>query len=210
MSIRAVLFDMDGVLIDAKEWHFEALNEALSIFGFEISLNEHNSTFDGLSTRRKLEILSEEKGLPRNLHKVIESIKQNRTLRIAAQKCYPNVMHLILLERLKAMGLKVGMVTNSVYLTANFMTTYAGLAPYFDVVITNEDVSKQKPDPEGYLKAMKILSIAPHETLIIEDGDYGIKAALGSGAKVKRVTGVNDVNLEYLLPVIRGLDADFV
>ena len=63
MQIKAVLFDMDGVLIDAKEWHYEALNRALALFGMPISRFEHLTTFDGLPTRKKLEMLSLELSL---------------------------------------------------------------------------------------------------------------------------------------------------
>ena len=66
--IKAVVFDMDGVLIDAREWHYVALNRALALFGMEISRADHLTTFDGLPTRRKLEILSTTENLPRELH----------------------------------------------------------------------------------------------------------------------------------------------
>ena len=66
--IKAVIFDMDGVLIDAREWHYEALNRALRLFGMEISRTDHLTTFDGLPTRRKLEMLSSTNGLPVELH----------------------------------------------------------------------------------------------------------------------------------------------
>jgi beta-phosphoglucomutase-like phosphatase (HAD superfamily) len=69
--IKAVIFDMDGVLIDAKEWHYEALNRALTVYGFGISRHDHLATYDGLPTNTKLEILSREQGLPRSLHGVI-------------------------------------------------------------------------------------------------------------------------------------------
>ena len=56
-KIKAVIFDMDGVLIDAKDWHYEALNMALRTFGLEISRHDHLTTYDGLSTKHKLEML---------------------------------------------------------------------------------------------------------------------------------------------------------
>ena len=93
--IKTVLFDMDGVLIDATEWHYEALNESLEIFGFTISRDEHQKRFNGMTTRSKLEILTVEKNLPRGLHKIISDIKQDRTLRIAARMCFPNAAHLL-------------------------------------------------------------------------------------------------------------------
>jgi beta-phosphoglucomutase-like phosphatase (HAD superfamily) len=56
--IKATIFDMDGVLIEAKDWHYEALNRALNLFGFEISRYQHLTTYNGLPTRKKLEMLS--------------------------------------------------------------------------------------------------------------------------------------------------------
>lgn len=97
---KAVIFDMDGVLIDARDWHFNALNQALEPFGLEISRFEHENRFDGLSTKTKLNMLSEEKGLPREMHEAIFNIKQDRTFRIASEKCYPRIEHQILLARL--------------------------------------------------------------------------------------------------------------
>ena len=67
---------MDGVLIDAKEWHYEALNKALALFGYQISRYEHLVTYDGLPTRKKLEMLSMEQGLPVQLHSFINEMKQ--------------------------------------------------------------------------------------------------------------------------------------
>ena len=146
--LQTVLFDMDGVLIDATEWHYEALNESLEIFGFSIPRDEHLNRFNGMTTRSKLEILSQENNLPRGLHNIISEIKQDRTLRIAARKCFPNASHLILLSSLKEKNIKVGVVTNSIRLTSEFMLEYAGLTKFLDVLITNEDVPNPKPAPD--------------------------------------------------------------
>ena len=80
MTIKAILFDMDGVLIDAKEWHYEALNKALSHFGFLINRDAHLTTYDGLPTKNKLEKLSEAQGLPKGLHEHINKLKQKYTI----------------------------------------------------------------------------------------------------------------------------------
>src|SRR5258708_13234207 len=76
MKISAVLFDLDGVLVDATEWHYEALNRSLGLFGYSISRYEHLSAYNGLPTRKKLEMLSVEKGLPSSLHDLITRVKQ--------------------------------------------------------------------------------------------------------------------------------------
>lgn len=87
--IKAIIFDMDGVLIDAKDWHYEALNRALRLFGCEISRYDHLATFDGLPTKEKLNLLSKERHLPEKLHSFINEMKQRytwRSLRLNANR----------------------------------------------------------------------------------------------------------------------------
>ncbi len=201
-NIKAVLFDMDGVLIDAREWHYEALNEVLRIFGYEITRAMHEDRFDGLSTSKKLEMLTKEVGLPQHIHGMINRIKQDRTLRIAASKCFPNVAHQVLISKLKKQGFKVGVVTNSIRQTTEFMLTYAGLFELLDVVITNQDVDKPKPNPDGYQLAMQKLDVLPSETLIVEDSPYGVAAGKASGAKVVQVNSVSDVSIDLFYDLI--------
>ena len=77
MKIQAIIFDMDGVLIDARDWHYEALNRALKIFGFEISRQDHLEHFDGLPTKAKLNLLSQDRGLPLRLHSFINEDRKS-------------------------------------------------------------------------------------------------------------------------------------
>ena len=201
-EIKAVLFDMDGVLINAQEWHYEALNEVLQIFGFEITHEMHEDRYDGLSTAKKLQMLTNEVGLPKHIHGMINRVKQERTLRIAAQKCFPNVGHLVLVSKLKQKNIKVGVVTNSIRQTTEFMLTYAGLRDFLDVLVTNQDVREPKPNPECYLLAMEKLGVLPVETVIVEDSPYGIQAAKASGATVITVASVDEVTLDSLHEVV--------
>jgi HAD superfamily hydrolase (TIGR01509 family) len=193
---------MDGVLIDAREWHYEALNEVLRIFGYEITRAMHEDRFDGLSTSKKLEMLTKEVGLPQHIHGMINRIKQDRTLRIAASKCFPNIAHQVLISKLKKQGFKVGVVTNSIRQTTEFMLTYAGIFELLDVVITNQDVDKPKPNPDGYKLAMQKLDVLPSETLIVEDSPYGVAAGQASGAKVVQVNSVSDVSIDLFYGLI--------
>lgn len=103
-KIKAVIFDMDGVLIDAKEWHYEALNKALRLFGFEISRYDHLVTFDGLPTAKKLEMMTVERGLPKSLHQLINDMKQIYTMEYVYMKCKPLFVHQYALSRLKSEG----------------------------------------------------------------------------------------------------------
>jgi beta-phosphoglucomutase-like phosphatase (HAD superfamily) len=204
-KFEAVLFDMDGVLIDAREWHYLALNEALAPFGYQISEEDHQSRFDGLSTRRKLQILSEEEGLPTHLHALISNVKQDRTLRFSSFFNYPSVGLQILLSRLSQKKITTGVVTNSIRETTEVMLSSAGIINHFETIVTNEDVKFPKPDPSGYSLACKNLGIEPDRVLVIEDGDYGAKAASDAGCKVIRVSGPNDVNIGLLLPLLPEL-----
>jgi beta-phosphoglucomutase len=204
-DIKAVLFDMDGVLIDAQEWHYEALNEVLLIFGYKITREMHEERYDGLTTLKKLQMLTKEVGLPEHIHEMINRVKQDRTLRIAAQKCFPNVSHQVLVSKLKNKNIKVGVVTNSIRQTTEFMLTYAGLLDSMDVLVTNQDVREPKPNPECYFTAMEILGVPPEETVIIEDSPYGIIAAKASGALVVTVKSVDEVTLDLLHGIVPGI-----
>jgi beta-phosphoglucomutase-like phosphatase (HAD superfamily) len=199
---KAIIFDMDGVLIDARDWHYEALNLALEVFGLEISYAEHLEQFNGLSTRQKLKIISEIHMLPVELHQVISNTKQDRTLRIAAEKCFPMAQHLILFDLLRNKGYKIGVYTNSIRQTAEAMLEYAGLLSKIDVLITNQDVEAPKPNPEGYLLACNRLQVLPQDTYVVEDGEYGILAAESAGCTVIRVGSPSDVSISLIATFI--------
>lgn len=201
---RAVIFDMDGVLIDARDWHYRALNEALGIFGVEISRDEHLARFNGLPTKVKLQTLSSEGRLPSHLHGVVEAIKQERTLREAAKLCFPRVEHLLLVSWLRAQGCKVGVATNSIRKTSEMMLQFAGILESLDLLLTNEDVERAKPHPDIYLQACEALGTPPAETLVVEDHPYGVRAAESAGCAVIQVEGVEDVNVALIEPCFRG------
>ena len=82
--IKLIIFDLDGVLINSKDLHYESLNMALSTVGeqYVIGREEHLSTYDGLNTTKKLKMLSDKKGLPVEKHHDIWKKKQEMTLKI--------------------------------------------------------------------------------------------------------------------------------
>lgn len=198
MTIDTVIFDMDGVLIDARDWHFAALNEALKLFGYEIPLDEHLERLDGLPTKAKLEILTNEQQLPIGLHSLINKVKQERTLRIAAANCYPSAQHLIMLSSLKRAGIKIGVATNSIRETTISMLNSAGILSFFEAVVTNEDVNRPKPAPDVYLEAMNRLNSIPEKTLVVEDNPHGIQAATTAGCRVCKVDSPQDLHLDAI------------
>lgn len=193
--IKAVIFDMDGVLIDARDWHYEALNRTLRLFGMEISRADHLTTFDGLPTRRKLEMLTVTENLPPGLHRFLNDLKQTYTLELVASLCRPTFAHEFALARLKARGMKLAVASNSVRNTVVTMMERANLTRHLDTMLSNEDVARAKPEPDIYHKAMRNLGVAPEEALIVEDNEHGIRAARASGAHVLVVRSPADVTL---------------
>lgn len=193
-KITTILFDMDGVLIDARDWHYESLNRALGLFGMEISRYDHLVTYDGLPTARKLEMLSLERGLPRGLHKFINDMKQQYTVEMIHALCKPVFAHEYALSKLKAEGYRMAVCSNSIRPTIELMMEKSGLTKYLEAVVSAQDVTKSKPDPEIYLKGMELLVSRPDECLILEDNENGIKAALASGGHLLRISSVADVN----------------
>lgn len=207
MTIKAVLFDMDGVLIDAKEWHYEALNRALELFGMPISRFDHLTTFDGLPTRKKLEMLSLDRGLPNQLHEFLNEMKQRYTMEIVHTQCKPRFVHEYALSGLKSRGYKLAVCSNSVRATVETMMQKAELEKYLELMVSNEDVYKGKPDPEMYIKAMSYFQFQPDECLIVEDNENGIKAAQASGGHLLVVRDVAETNLENITERIREIES---
>lgn len=199
---KAIIFDMDGTLIDAQTWHYEALNQALDIFGLSISMDDHLARFDGLPTRKKLEILSVERGLPTSLFPIINELKQERTLRLVSKYCFPRVEHLLLFQWLQEQGVNLAVATNSIRMTAQRMLESAGVWPYLDVVITNEDVAHPKPHAQIYQVAAKTLGLDPSDCIAVEDNHFGVESAKSAGCEVLVVGGVEDVRINLLKTVL--------
>ena len=193
-TIRAVLFDLDGVLVDATEWHYEALNRALALFGFSISRYEHLSTYNGLPTHKKLEMLSIEKGLPMALHGLINKVKQVYTREEILTRCQPVFDKEYMLSRLKREGYRLAVCSNSIRDSLELMIRQSGLNDYFEFLISNEDVKHAKPDPEIYQNAIARLGYTPQEIVIVEDAPHGVESARRSGGNVCQVAGFGEVD----------------
>lgn len=207
-KIKAVLFDMDGVLIDAKDWHYEALNKALGLFGIQISRYDHLTTFDGLPTKVKLQMLSKKYYLPEQLHPFINEVKQSYTTELVYQRCHPMFHHQYALSKLKQEGYQIAVCSNSIKSTIELMMDRAGLISYLDLMVSNEDVTKAKPDPEMYQTAIKKFGFKPGECVVVEDNPNGIQAGKASGASVLEVATVFDVNYENIKKKIGECEND--
>ena len=205
-KIKAVIFDMDGVLIDAKEWHYDSFNKALNYFGFNISRTDHIATYDGLPTKKKLEMLTQYDDLPSYLHAFLNELKQKFTMQIINERCSPTFEHKFALSKLKRDGYKLALASNSVKNSIESMMYKAQLDEYLDFKLSNQDVKHGKPDPEIYLLAIKKLGLSPSECLIVEDNPHGIEAAFASGAHVLEVPDTNYVNYKNIKTKIKEIE----
>jgi HAD superfamily hydrolase (TIGR01509 family) len=195
MPNKLVIFDLDGVLIDSRELHYDALNEALRKVGqdFVISREEHLSTYDGLNTTRKLELLSEQKSLDRKYFNQIWQDKQNATFDLI-RKLPANNTAKYIIEELKKKGWKVAVASNSIRETIRIALNTIGILGDVDYIVSNEDVKRTKPFPEMYWKCMTALNTLPKNTIIVEDSHIGRQGAIDSGAILYPVENANDLN----------------
>jgi HAD superfamily hydrolase (TIGR01509 family) len=200
--IKFIIFDLDGVLVEAKNIHFEALNEALGP-KYEISWNEHLSKYDGLKTNQKLEMLTQDKGLPRELYNQIWDEKQRLTL-YKLKNLKPDSQLIDCMNRLVEQGYKLAVCSNSIRKTVLTVLSKLNIIENFDLILSNEDVKNSKPHPEIYWKAISQMGFLPEETLIVEDSPYGLLAASRSKASVMRVGSPKDISYnnvnKYLNP----------
>lgn len=198
--IKLVCFDLDGVLVESKETHFTAFNMALAEVGenYIISMDEHLKKYDGLPTKKKLELLHAEKGLPKDKFDSVWKRKQELTNQVI-KKCV-NINYEIcrLFEKLYNDGIKIYVCSNSIKQTTKMYLINLGLMEWVENYITNEDVKYPKPHAAIYMKAMLEAGVAPKETLIIEDSHVGVTSANLSGANVCVVKNTKDVNIENI------------
>ena len=203
--IKLVLFDLDGVLINAKQIHFECLNMALAEYdeAFVISEEDHLKIYDGHKTQQKLEMLTNNKGLPASAHQKIFKAKQEYTSkRIGQLGALQHVYDLV--SHLRSLGYKTGVCTNSVRTSMHAALSAAGLFGKMDVMLANEHVENAKPHPELYWQAMSRIGVLPEETIIIEDSPPGLLAAKRSGANVIRVKDPSEVTIDNIMPQINS------
>tara|TARA_B100000424_G_scaffold270346_1_gene269437 strand:- start:587 stop:1954 length:1368 start_codon:yes stop_codon:yes gene_type:complete len=207
--IKLVIFDMDGVLVDARDLHYDALNRALIKIDpkFYINKEEHLSTYDGLPTSKKVQILSEKKELPEDRHEFIWREKQKATIEIVKEEFTIDERMVNILKKLKNLDYKVCVASNSIRETVKMMLLKKGLLEYIDFYYSNQDVKNPKPSAEMYFQCMIKAEVNAKETLIVEDSHIGRKAALSSGAHLCAVIDPQDVTYDKIIKSINEINA---
>jgi HAD superfamily hydrolase (TIGR01509 family) len=206
--IKLVCFDLDGVLVDSKETHFESLNMALSEQDekFVIGHEEHIKKYDGLPTTKKMEMLHREKGLPKDLFDTVWRRKQELTQNVISKFVRPDEQIIEAFKTIHERGIKIFVCSNSIRQTTKMYLLSLGLMRWVDDYISNEDVRHPKPNPSMYLKAMLKAGVSPAETLIVEDSHVGVKAAVASGANLLVVGSPSEVSKEAMCSEVERLN----
>ena len=200
------MFDLDGVLVDSKDVHFKALNQALEEIAprFVIGHEAHVRTFDGLPTATKLSLLSEQ-GLSKELHWSISKRKQEITRELLVSSVSRDEAKVAMVKDLKARGFKVHVASNAVRSTVEAILSGLGIISDLDYVISNEDVCNPKPHPEMYMRCMLKEGVGPRDTLIAEDSAVGRQAVFDSGAYLCPVNSPKEVTIEKVNAVLDEL-----
>ena len=197
---KLIIFDLDGVLVEAKQIHYDTLNKAIEYVAgekFIISEAEHLSIYDGLKTYQKLDMLTSNKGLSKDLHGYIWDMKQKLTIEEISE-LKPDLSLIELFKELRSRGYQLACASNSIRRSVLVMLAKIGIIEYMDLIVSNEDVKNSKPHPEMYWKSMSMMGVLPEETLIVEDSPHGLLAASRSRANVLRVDNPHDLTLDKI------------
>ena len=202
----AIIFDLDGVLVDSKKAHFDCLNKALADVNpkFIITKSEQERIFEGLTTRSKLDILTMTKGLPKTFHDFVWKAKQEYSASYFSKMQTDSAL-IDIFNFIKSKNIKIGVASNAIRKTLDSCLSSIGVARLVDFSLSNEDVSMPKPNPEIYLSMMTALGSDQENTVIFEDSSIGQQAAISSGAKLFPVTCRSDITIDLIRKAVDTL-----
>lgn len=179
---KAIIFDMDGVIIDNISYHIEALKQFLRQFGKEVTNEEFQNHYNGRTIQEVILGLKPEANHEEVMKLAEEKEKIYRDLYRADLAATPGLMEFLPLA--KKAGLKMAVATSAITANADFTLDGLAIRSYFDAVIDSTMVIKGKPDPQIYLKAAEELNISPQDCVVLEDALAGIQSAKSAGMDV--------------------------
>lgn len=179
-KIKAVLFDMDGTLVDSEPLHFAAHKEALNHFGIEISKEEYILYGTSSSSKKFYAKISEMKGIEIDIAEAQKFKKELYAKTKSQMKIMEGVIEV--LESLKEKYL-LAVVSSSNSENIKNTLTHAGIEKYFQVTIGGDEVKNGKPAPDGYLRVAELLGVNPDECVVVEDSINGVTAGKSAGMK---------------------------
>jgi HAD superfamily hydrolase (TIGR01509 family) len=198
VALRAVLFDMDGTLVQTEEHWGEAMSALAARLGGEMSAAARQRTV-GTSMRTAMAVLHEDLGVVRTEPELLADAAwvEEETARLMADHVpwQPGARSLV--AAVRAAGLRTALVTTTPRRLAAIVLGRIGEVapgvPAFDETVCGDEVPALKPDPAPYRQAMAGLGVRPEECVVIEDSDVGIRSGLAAGAAVLGVPALQDV-----------------
>lgn len=203
---KLIIFDLDGVLIDSKEIHFNALNMALEKINkkYIITKEDHLKFYEGLPTEKKLQILTEKTNLPIELYNSIWQDKQEFTFNLLNDIEIDNNL-IEYFNIIKNNSIQIAVASNSIRKTIDLCLNKLGIMSCVDLILSNEDVKNPKPHPEIYWKAMSYFNLLPEDTVIFEDSFVGRLAARQSGANLIKIINRSDLTYDKIIIAMNTL-----
>ncbi|WP_412467220.1 HAD family hydrolase [Pedobacter sp. KLB.chiD] len=180
-KIKALLFDLDGTLIDSEKFHFDCWNTFLCDYNVTIDFKDWLSNYAGIPLPKNAKTIIDRYKIEEDLASFIER-REKITFdgfRTTDIKLMPHALEFIQFAYEK--GLTLAVVTASPKIDVEAVFERNGLARYFSLFITRTDVSKSKPDPESYNLCVERLGFAKEECIVFEDTLNGVKSALAAG-----------------------------
>lgn len=180
--MKAVIFDMDGVLIDSQPYHFKADIDTMAEYGV-IKDQKFYEAFAGTLTDNRMRTLRDMFGLDVPAEELIEK-REKMILDIMANEDIKPVSGIPeLLRSIKALGLKTAVASSSGIELIKLVLDRLGIAVYFDSITSGNDVKRGKPDPDVFLLAAERIGVNPRDCFVVEDSENGVKAAKSAGMK---------------------------
>ncbi len=181
IQLKAILFDFDGTLVNSEPLHFRMWQQVLANYGVGLTVQQYQEYYAGVPTT--LNAVDMVKRFALSVpHDVLSNAKKALTRAVVADSGFP-LMPAVqeTLAHFSRCGLKLGIVTGATRKNVDVILGVNSLDEYFSVIVSGEDISRNKPAPDCYLLAMEMLGVSKNECLAFEDTELGVRAAVSAG-----------------------------
>jgi len=180
--IRAVIFDMDGVIVESENMHIEAEKQTLLKHGVRIS-NDELHTYTGTTAKFMFTELIKKHKLETTFEELFNE-KEQILFELLEKETRPTKGIINLLKELKESNIKLAIASSSHRRLIGYVLKKLDITHLFDSIVSSEDINRSKPDPEIFLKSARRLNVEPAECLVVEDAKLGVDAGKSAGMKV--------------------------